>query len=652
MPGIIYLVLAMFTGSRISGALLPDDGKDASAAFWAHLAVSFGAGTLVLTWAVYFLAWLFHTAAGAGNPLLPANILVLGAAAVWAAAGILHGRKTRRSGTAKQLHGRPGRGETVFFLVLLVFFTAIMFFVFHAKDGRLFSGLTVFSDYAPHTAMIRSFSHENNYPTQYPHFGGQDVKYHFMFQFLAGNLEYLGLRIDAAYNLISILSLEGLFIMLYVLARRLGIGLKGAVFASVFVIFRSGTAFFRFILEHHQAGDLWQTLRTNTSFIGYTPNENWGLWNFNVYLNQRHLAFGMLIAAAAVYCFTGWIAPRTGRETGFFRRLFLSGEAWRSRDLSAALLAGTLLGLTAFWNGAAVIGGLLILAGMAVFSRGKLDYLAAALVSVFFSFLQTRIFISGNAVSPSFYFGFIAEDRTLPGILWFLVQISGFYFLGVWAACLCLKKQARIMTAAFMLPVVFAFCVSLTPDVTVNEKYIMIAYAFLALIWGGLAEKLFSGGWLKALAGVVLVLCLTLTGVYDFVIILRDNDADHRIGVRLDSEVCRWLNENLDADDLMLTPMYSMSEVTLSGCMMYCGWPYYAWSAGYDTYTRGERQKLMYTTDRPEILQNLLQEEGITCIIYENGMDLDGQPCREDVIASVCPLAFDNGVIHIYRTGV
>ena len=69
------------------------------------------------------------------------------------------------------------------------------------KDGLLYSGFSVYGDYAPHTAMMRSFSRGNNFPTQYPHYGGQDVKYHFMFQFLVGNLEYLGLRLDLGYNM-------------------------------------------------------------------------------------------------------------------------------------------------------------------------------------------------------------------------------------------------------------------------------------------------------------------------------------------------------------------------------------------------------------------------------------------------------------------
>lgn len=97
----------------------------------------------------------------------------------------------------------------------------MMFYVFRMKDGLLYSGFSVYGDYAPHTAMMRSFSRGNNSPTQYPHYGGQDVKYHFMFQFLVGNLEYLGLRLDLGYNLVSIMSLSGFLMVFYGISYRM-----------------------------------------------------------------------------------------------------------------------------------------------------------------------------------------------------------------------------------------------------------------------------------------------------------------------------------------------------------------------------------------------------------------------------------------------
>lgn len=323
MFGILYLILAFLLGKEIVGVLLPNrKGADGAAVseIWVVLPASFGVGTLFMTWAVYVVSWIASVCMGSKSPLLPGNLVVM-SAALLAAAAIYTKRWHRREDTTERrrfIKGRFEVREAVFFGSLLIFVTWIMFYVFHMKNGYLYSGFSVYGDYAPHTAMMRSFSYGNNFPTQYPHFGGEDVKYHFMFQFLAGNLEYLGMRIDFAYNSVSILSLLGFFMMLYALAKRLTGSFAGGVLSVAFMVFRSGTAFFRFVWEHIQAGDLWSTLAENTSFIGYTTNENWGLWNFNVYLNQRHLAFGLILVALAIWIFLEWVnrySPR-GKRSG------------------------------------------------------------------------------------------------------------------------------------------------------------------------------------------------------------------------------------------------------------------------------------------------------------------------------------------------
>ena len=71
-------------------------------------------------------------------------------------------------------------------------------------------------------------------------------------------------------------------------------------------------------------------------------------------------------------------------------------------------------------------------------------------------------------------------------------------------------------------------------------------------------------------------LSLTITGIYDFAVILKDNDSGHRVSVNLNSGLTSWLAEIMKKDDLILTPEYSINEVTMSGVMMYLGWPYYA----------------------------------------------------------------------------
>lgn len=658
MAGILYLILGSLCGKELAEIFVGQKETGKNNRIWLVLPAAFGVGMLTFGWGTYLISWA-ASAAGADKPLIYGNVLVMAAGAVsLLAVYILRYRKNGRIFThkglivCKRLFGK----ELIFFSVLLVFLTWIMFYVFYIKDGILYSGFTVFGDYAPHTAMMRSFSLQNNFPTQYPHFGGQDVKYHFMFQFLVGNLEFLGLRLDIAYNAASILALLGFLMLLYSIARRVVGSGKAGVLTVLFFFFRSALTFFQFLWEHLRAGDLLQVLQENTSFIGYTTNEDWGLWNFNVYLNQRHLAFGLLIVALAVWMYLDWAEQGCGhKEKGlvWFRNRLFSKEAWKCRYVENALAAGLLIGMTSFWNGAAVIGGLLILMGFAVCSDGKLDYLITAVTAVVFSVLQTRLFMKGSSVEAAFQWGFIAEDKSTAGVLWYLIQMSGIFFVGALILFFFYKKRLqRAVLVSCLFPLVFAFCFSLTPDITVNHKYIMISYAFLAMFWAGAVCLLFRKKWQGRILAAVLTVCLTITGIYDFVIIVRDNGPGHRVTVNTNSSLTDWLAQNLDSRDLILTPEYSISEVTMAGVMMYLGWPYYAWSAGYDTYDRAENAKEIYTSRDPERVKSLVQQERITYILFEKGMTFEEETCIETTIKSVYRLAYqsEDGRIRIYET--
>ena len=658
MLGIIYLILSVLIGYEISGILTgPKEISTDTNRIWLVLPASFGTGILVVTWAVYIISWFASVTGGSDRPLLYGNLIVL-LAAVLILAFLLYRRKKKAQPMKPEsmvTDRSRFRKELVFFGILLVFITYMMFYVFYIKDGVMYAGLTVCSDYAPHTAMMRSFSLGNNFPTQYPHFGGADVKYHFMFQFLAGNLEYLGLRLDLAYNLLSIGSLLGFLMLLYELALRITGRMCCGIWTIILFFFRSGMAFWRFLWEHLQAGDLLTVLQENTAFIGYTENENWGLWNFNVYLNQRHLAFGLLLVTLALYLFMDWLEAGISHEEKGLQWLgkrFTAPETWKCRQPEKALFMGLFLGLGAFWNGAAVIGGLLILMGFAIFSDGKLDYLITALVIVFFSFLQTKIFIRGSAMGFQLYLGFLAEEKTPWGVVKYLFWMGGIFFLGLLGLVVFLRRKGRVLAVSFLIPTIFAFTILMTVDINVNHKYIMISYAFLGILWAWAVCSLWRGKVIKKILAVVLAVCLTVTGVYDFVVILKGNGYGHRIAINMNSELTAWLAENLDKNDLLLTPEYSINEVTMSGVMLYCGWPYYAWSAGYDTYYRAAQAVTIYTTFDSELLKNLVKQEKITYILYEEDSQFEGQDCREDVIAENYELVYENpgGSIRIYKT--
>ena len=693
MLSFLYLIIATAVGWLITGIFITPSGDAKLNLIWVRLASSFGVGVLILTWPLYLTAYILHVVWANASPLGPANAIVLGAAIVILALAFFSGRVTEEHAgliTDRSLF----RKEAVFYLLVLAFVWFTFHYVLHMEGTDLKMGFTVFSDYAPNVALIRSFSWFANYPTEYPFYAGQDIKYHFMFMFFTGNMEYLGLPLSFAYNLTSTLSLFGFFIMLTQLALRMTGRFAAAVLTAFLFTFRSGLAFFLFIGEHLKAGDLAHALLTNNVFIGYTPNENWGLWNYNVYLNQRHLGFGLIIATTVIWYFYGYVeeacgerksatstdadtlpehtvAGDTGAEnppvsTGtfaisdWFRNFIFSKEAWLPKAPDIALVTGIILGLCSFWNGACVIGGLLILAGFAIFSKNKSDFLILAVTSVLIASLQTKAFIYGSAVSPAFCWGFISEDKSLPGVIGYLTEVGGLTIMGGLFALFIVGRKQRVLIAAFWLPVIFSFTMSLTPDVTVNHKYIMMAMAYLSIIWADIVVSMFSdkegrpigprniGG--KVIACIIAFL-LMATGFYDYIIIIRNNDAGHRYGVNTASELTAYVHENFTDEDLILSDMHSVSELTVSGCRLYTGWPYYAWSAGYDTDTRCAAAMQMYTSMSPDELRETLELEGITYVLYEEGMTYDGVPTDEGPIAEVCDLVFtsSDGYYRLYK---
>lgn len=60
-----------------------------------------------------------------------------------------------------------------------------------------------------------------------------------------------------------------------------------------------------------------------------------------------------------------------------------------------------------------------------------------------FSVLQTKIFIWGNAVSPSFYWGFLSENKSITGVLWYLIQMSGVFFVGAVLIVFFLRERRQ-----------------------------------------------------------------------------------------------------------------------------------------------------------------------------------------------------------------
>lgn len=606
-------------------------------------------GLLTLTWLVYILAYLFRSSA---SPLLYANLLVLPAAAVIFLLKLAKRVYDLRKGAhreAKDVAVKPQLfcgsrravvTELLLFGAVTLLANILMWRTFFVSDGKLYVGMTVYSDFSPHIGMIRSFSYGNNFPTSYSHYAGEDIRYHFMFQFLAGNLEFLGLRLDYAFNLPSIICFIAAFMLLYVLAQKITGKQQAGILACLFFAFRSAKTLFTFLSGVKPHEGIIKALRENTEFISDTPHEDWGLWNLNVYCNQRHLALGLAVMLFILILYIGHpfdmyqrlkSDKRPGKNKGnislmerFWQgaeTLFFSREGWMVADLRTSIAAGVMLGSLGFFHGAALIGCILVLFVMAVISSRRLEFLITAVITMLLSVAQTSFFIKGPAVSFNLLFGFIAENRSLFGVLSYLERLLGI-LPAVLLVAFCIENGVgRWMLLAFAAPLAFAFTVSLTVDVTVNHKYIMMSCILLGIFAASLITRLLKDGkYMVRALGLLLVIMLTATGVYDFYMVIKRNDPANAVVLDLDSPLTEWIKNNSDSKDIFLTHRYALNQVVLGGAMLYEGWPYFPWSAGYDTDKRERQVAAMYEAKTPEELERLVKANHIRFIVvdYEN----------------------------------
>ncbi|MDD5936070.1 MAG: hypothetical protein PUC65_11015 [Clostridiales bacterium] len=676
MSAILYLIICFCTGYVICSFAIPNLNQLTKETYHGNsirinrlllnLPVYFLTGTILVTWTVYILAVVFQKNK---QPLYVANFIAMGfylIVSIGLAYLIRKRASQSKSSLIKEELSRLTLTDWIFLAVIVFLSVQLMYVTFHVTHHTLNVGYTVFSDFSPHIGMIRSFSKGNNFPTSYSHFAGEDIRYHFMYQFLVGNLEYLGLRIDWAMNLPSMIGMVSSFLLLFILAVKLSGKRAVGYLSCLFFAFRSSKTLFTFLAQVPKGTSIWKALDENNTFLGSTPNEDWGLWNLNVYCNQRHLAFTIPILLFVILLFIptvyesitslkdrlGEIKHNTG-EPGTsvflekikitFIHCFFTKESWKINNLPLAIYTGLLVGAIAFWNGAVTIATLLVLFIMAIVANRKLEYLITASISVVLSMIQSSAFIHGNVVDPKLEFGFIAENRTIFGVLDYIFRLTGILPFVLLAAFLVEKQSRKYLMVAFAAPFVFAFCVSLTIDVTVNHKYIMLSIMLLSIYAAILLQKMFAVKKFGVrLVAVVLVILLTATGIYDYTTVLRKNK--QAIELDLDSELTKWISENCTSKDIILSSNYALNQVVLGGGMLFLGWPYYAWSAGYDTDLRAALVKEMFEASTKDELTSLIEQNNIRYIIVD-------KDCRDNVDYTVNEYNIAMTYLPVYSEG-
>lgn len=488
--------------------------------------------------------------------------------------------------------------EILVILIGIFFGSVIMFTTFSEENNQLLIATKVWSDFASHIPLIRSFSLGNNFPPQYPLFPGENIKYHFVFYAIVGLLEKIGIRIDIGLNLLSVAGFTALVILIYLLSKELFKSKKIGIVSVIFFLFNSSLSFIYFFNKFPLSNQTINQIISNHDFLSfapYGPGIISAFWNLNIYTNQRHLAFSFALSIGIIL---------------FLLKQF-NGSLKIKKDKLISFFLGVVLGFSFFLHIAVFLMTTVVIFSLGLlFKKARINAFLILIPAALIAFPQYKYLTATVGYQMHLLFGYLISDNLSInklvqfwifnlGLSTILIPV-GFIFSN--------KKQKKIFIPFFILFLVGNF-IQFSPEIAANHKFfnyfIIIGNVYSAYVIYKLWDK---KNYIFKLISVSLFMFMILGGIIDFFPII--NDQKVRILDYKTDERAQWIKNNTSPNSIFLNTTFLYDPASLVGRKIFMGWPYFAWSQGYDTYKRGDIvRKMLGSTNKSEACSLFLENK-------------------------------------------
>jgi DNA-binding beta-propeller fold protein YncE len=220
------------------------------------------------------------------------------------------------------------------------------------------------------------------------------------------------------------------------------------------------------------------------------------------------------------------------------------------------------------------------------------------------------------------HWGYTIDHPTAANV----VKYLGFTFGAKWllialALVFAGSLQRRVFLAVLSL-LAIAFCFQFTIEVLANQKFIhiwvIIANLFVAFALWRLWHLSLAGTTLPGKFAAIIMSCLVIPGgIIDFFPI--HNTGWSEVTYRNDPLI-DWLNKNTTPREILLTDRFVNHPILMAGRRVFYGWPYYAWSAGYDAAKRDRVYIDLFENRDPWKVYRLLKENGIKYVGFDGAV--------------------------------
>lgn len=498
--------------------------------------------------------------------------------------------------------------ELLFFILLFLFSWFLMIKTFKINaEGNLEIATKVWSDFAATIPLVRSFSLGINFPPQYPVFAGPPIRYHFLFFTVAGFLEKVGVPLDWALNSVSAFSFFLLTIFIYLLAKEIFKKRSIAMISVILFLFNGSLSFLEFFRQHPLSTNTLVNIVENDTFPSFGPYDGKtvsAFWSLNIFTNQRHLAFAYASFLALILII--YKLAKTPKKSTYL----------------GAVTLGLVIGVFPFIH-LAVFGmmGIALLTFFVVYPKLRSKIILTGSFALALAVPQILYMGKSSVEISLFNPGYLVENLNISSFLkyWFL-NLGLLIIIFPLGFILANKKQRKVVLPFFSLLLIgnlFQFSV----EMSANHKFfnlfviganIFIAF-FLVYLW---KEKLYG-----KLLVPILFLLLTLSGIIDIFPIFNDRHIEIK-DFPNDPSVT-FILEKTPKDAVFLNSSFLYDPASLAGRKIYLGWPYFSWSAGYNTDGRFNDMQEFLAADNKDYLCGALINDGIDYIEIQEPTPLE-----------------------------
>lgn len=491
--------------------------------------------------------------------------------------------------------------DLIVFLILLGIAIFLMFKTLLEYKGILYVGVDVWADFELHLPLARSFSMGGNFPPESIFFPNKNLSYHFLFDLWAGILEMLGLPIMVSFNAISIISMTCFLYFLYKLPSFL-FSIKNRFVGLIPIylfLFNSSFGFFDAWRKLHPANilDFLILVWNSQVYLSVQPFQNdlvSIMWNLNVYVNQRHLLFGLGIAAFLLFLLHE--LPHKEARGRFYTFL------------------GVILGLLPFWQTHIFIALNIFILSFLTLHRSIRGLLQILIIELALSIPQVYFLSKDVRSSFSFHPGFLSGDPfQISSFLSYWFFNLGLSILTIFLGFLYVNRDGKKIFVALFSVFIVANLFQFNKEVFNNHKFFNFFIVFANLYTAVFIYR-FINTRIGKLLFIPLLLLLGLSGIIDFMVI--KNEPLVKLHDYPQNAFAKWVASSTEKNSIFLIPYDEMYHpVRLVGRKTFQYQPRYAWAYGYDVDGMNNEAKIILEANDQVATKKLLLEEKISYVL-------------------------------------